>query len=112
MGISPLTKRLHLIATGLLGILLVWELVLFANPEKNTAWNVLFNFGYAKMFLFAGLVALFFGRRNALAGARGAMMTFLGFGALSFAVALWKLVVTNEERALLSGMLARIKKRR
>lgn len=89
MAIAPITKRLHLIATSLVGILLIWELVLFANPDKSTIWNVLFNFGYAKMFLFAGLTALFFGRRNSLAGARGNMMIFLGFAALSFVIALW-----------------------
>jgi hypothetical protein len=73
----------------LTGVLLIWQLGLFATGSKTELANSWFNAGYAMVFVATALLGFIAHKRRYISGAQGRALWFFSLGSLSFAIALF-----------------------
>lgn len=70
----------------LFGISLIWDISLYFIPGDATIWHFLYNIVYGSVFIFGGLVTLYYAIKFSLSTNLGKMLLFFGLGILSFAI--------------------------
>lgn len=71
--------------TTLFAVSLIWDFTLYTNTDKTTFFHFLYNLVYGSIFIFGGLVTLFYSVQFSLSTNLGKMLLFFGLGLLSFA---------------------------
>ena len=88
-------KILLIILTFLFAVSASWNVSLYFFPEKTTLWHYLFNTVYGMVYLFGGVVSIYYAFVFSLRSNLGKMLLFLGSGLVSFDVGLWIWVYYN-----------------
>ncbi len=73
----------------LTGLLLLWQLTLYASGTKHEVVNSWFNAGYASVFVASALLGFIAHKRRYISGAQGKALWLFSLGSLSFAIALY-----------------------
>ncbi len=66
-------------------ISILWDIYLYALPQKDTIYNFLYNLIYGSVFIFGGLVTLIYAIKFSITTNLGKMLVFFGSGLLCFA---------------------------
>lgn len=66
-------------------ISVIWDIYLYSLPQNDTFFNFYYNLVYGSIFIFGGLVTLFYAIKFSVTTNLGKMLVFFGSGILSFA---------------------------
>ena len=81
-------KKLIWLLTGLLVILVIWDLLLHLIPVKTTFFHYLYNAGYAVIFSVGGIFGTFLISAPQLSNTVSRAIRFIGLGLLSWTAGL------------------------